>query len=104
MRKIVGEAIHQLFGGDIAGFLAAVGDAETLGGLARLLNGHIERLTELEREVITLLALDQEPVSLAELAAHMDGQVRRAEIIDTVQTLRRRSLLLLHPAFHRVSD
>jgi hypothetical protein len=40
------------------------------------------------------LALDQEPVSLAHLATHMDSHVRHAEIIETVQTLRRRSLVL----------
>jgi hypothetical protein len=93
--KIVGEAIRQLFGGDIAGFLDAVGDVASFGGLGRLLHSHIERLSGLEHKVITQLALDQEPVSLAQLATRMDSHVRRAEIIETVQTLRRRSLVLL---------
>jgi hypothetical protein len=93
--KIVGEAIRQLFGGDIASFLDAVGDAETIGGLARLLNSHLQRLSGLERKVITQLALDQEPLSLAQLATHMDSHVRRAEILESVQTLRQRSLVLL---------
>jgi transcriptional regulator with XRE-family HTH domain len=92
--KIVGEAIHRLFGGDITGFLDAVGDAATFGGVVRLLNSHIERLSGLEHKVITQLALDLEPVSLAQLASHMHSYVRRAELLATVQTLRRRSLVL----------
>jgi transcriptional regulator with XRE-family HTH domain len=92
--KIVGEAIRQLFGGDIVGFLDAVGDVATFGGVGRLLNSQVERLSGLEHKVITQLALDQEPVSLAHLATHMDSYVRRAEIIEAVQTLRRRSLVL----------
>jgi transcriptional regulator with XRE-family HTH domain len=92
--KIVGEAIRHLFAGDIAGFVDTVGDVTRFGGLGKLLNSHIERLSGLEHSVVTQLALDQEPLNLAQLATHMDSHVRRAEMIDTVQTLIRRSLIL----------
>ncbi|HKC74318.1 MAG TPA: WD40 repeat domain-containing protein, partial [Chloroflexota bacterium] len=87
--KIVGEAIGEVMGGDIAPFLEYAQETygAVFGGIRRLLDGQVERLSALERALFYWLAVEREPVGLAGLVADLGPGVARGE------ALGRRSLL-----------
>ncbi|MCB0186533.1 MAG: hypothetical protein KDE31_19830, partial [Caldilineaceae bacterium] len=89
--KLVADAIHQLFHGDIARFLRE----ETLifGSLRELLASQFRQLAPLARDVMVWLAIEREPVSVDTLAAALVTPVTRHELLATLQTLQRRSLI-----------
>jgi WD40 repeat protein/transcriptional regulator with XRE-family HTH domain len=92
--KVVGERIHQLFGGEIGAFLEEESSSVTVfGGIRRLLSEQIERGSPLQQEVLRTLAAQREPVRLTELLAEFGPVVGRGAVLDTVEALRRRSLL-----------
>jgi len=67
--KVVGESISQVFGGDIAMFLEQSGAGTVFGGIRRLLADQLERSSALEQEVLRVLAVERDPVTVAELIA-----------------------------------
>ena len=91
--KVVGESIRQVFDGDIGAFLDQTGSSAMLGGMRRLLSEQIERSSALEQRLLRVLAVEREPVSLAELIADMGPRVREAAVLGAVEALRRRSLV-----------
>ena len=90
--KVVGETIQQVFGGAIATFLNEVG-SPTFGGIRHLLDSQIERLSELEQNVLRWLAVEREPGTVADLARDLGSTVRRGPLVEAVEALRRRSLI-----------
>src|SRR6266851_3996008 len=76
--KVVGESIGQVFGGDIGMFLEQSGSGSVFGGIRRLLAEQIERSSALEQKLLRVLAVEREPVSLAELIADLGPRVRQA--------------------------
>ncbi|MBV9354879.1 MAG: NACHT domain-containing protein, partial [Chloroflexi bacterium] len=93
--KVVGETIRQVYGGEIGAFLAdAVANyGAVFGGIRRLLDVQVERLSTVEREVLKHLAVEREPVSLAELMRQMARTRSGGTVVEAVETLRRRSLI-----------
>jgi WD40 repeat protein/transcriptional regulator with XRE-family HTH domain len=91
--KVVGESIHDLFDGDIAGFLEQAGEQSIVGGIRRLLAEQIERSSELEQKLLRVLAVEREAVSLSELIGDLGPRVRPAAALEAVEALRRRSLV-----------
>jgi WD40 repeat protein/transcriptional regulator with XRE-family HTH domain len=93
--KIVGETIRQVFSGDIGAYLrdAIATYGAVFGGIRRLLDAQIERLSAVERDVLERLAIERESIRLAELAAQMAPNVGRNAVIQAIETLRRRSLV-----------
>jgi WD40 repeat protein/transcriptional regulator with XRE-family HTH domain len=93
--KIVGDRIHQVYGGDVAAFLvdAIARYGSVFGGIRRLLDAQTERLSTVERDILTRLAVGREPVSVADLAADMASIVGRRTVVEAVDTLRQRSLV-----------
>jgi hypothetical protein len=93
--KIVGETIRQVYNGDIAEFLtdASATFGTVFGGIRRLLDAQAERLSPVEQEVLTRLAVAREPINLAELTGEMAPSVSRSTVIEAIETLRRRSLV-----------
>jgi WD40 repeat protein/DNA-binding CsgD family transcriptional regulator/transcriptional regulator with XRE-family HTH domain len=89
--KIVSETIRQVFDADIAAFLQ--GAEPVFGGIRQLLDSQVARLSPAERSVVMWLAVDREPVSVADLVADLGGAVRRSAVVEAVEALRRRSLL-----------
>src|SRR5438270_3120466 len=65
--KVVGESIRQVFDGEITAFLDQTGSGSAFGGIRRLLAEQIERSSPLEQKLLRVLAVEREPVSLAEL-------------------------------------
>ena len=89
--KIVGETIRQVYDGDVAAFLedATTRYGTVLGGVRRLLDVQIERLSPMEGVVLNNLAVEREPISPAELARNVEPGVRRGDLIHAIETLRR---------------
>jgi hypothetical protein len=89
--KLVSEPIREVFGGDVAAFLAA-GDP-FFNGVGRLLDQQITRLSETEQDVLNWLALGREPMSIAELRAHSALPIGPREQLQALEALRRRQLI-----------
>src|SRR2546421_3476827 len=89
--NIVAETIVELFGGEIAPFLE---QGEVIFGSVReLLAEQFARLSSVEQTVLLWLAIMREPVSLEELLAVLVTPLSRAQVLEAVDGLRRRSLI-----------
>jgi WD40 repeat protein/transcriptional regulator with XRE-family HTH domain len=93
--KMVGETIRQVYDTDIAAFLrdAVAGYGTVFGGIRRLLDGQVERLSRVELDILTRLAIEREPISIAELAEDLPQTVDRRQLIEALENLRRRSVV-----------
>jgi WD40 repeat protein/transcriptional regulator with XRE-family HTH domain len=88
--RIVSEIIKDLFGGDLASFLA--GGAFVFGTMTDLLDEQWARLSRLEQGLLRWLAIVREPATLEELQAFLLVSEPR-EVLDAVDSLYRRSLI-----------
>jgi WD40 repeat protein/transcriptional regulator with XRE-family HTH domain len=91
--KVVGESIRQVFGGQIGAFLAESESDSVFGGIRRLLAEQFERSSPLEQNVLRLLAAEREPITLAELMADLGQRSGRGALVESIEALRRRSLV-----------
>ncbi len=91
--KVVGESIRQVFGGDIGAFLDDSESGTIFGGIRRLLAEQLQRSSPLEQEVLRVLAVEREPVTIVELLASLGSGGGRGVVLEAVEALRRRSLL-----------
>jgi WD40 repeat protein len=89
--KIVAGTIVELFGGAIAEFLA--GGELVFGSVRELLEVQFARLSAVEQTVLLWLAVLCEPVSLEVLLEVLATPLSRAQVMDAVEALRRRSLI-----------
>ena len=89
--KIVAETIVELFGGEIAPFLEQ-GEV-VFGSVRALLDEQFARLSADEQTVLLWLAILREPVSIEELLAALATPLPRAQVLEAVEALRRRSLI-----------
>jgi WD40 repeat protein len=94
--KVTRQTIQQVFGGDIAAFIAYV--KETYGtavrGIRRLMDAQVElRLSAVELHVLRWLAIEREPVTFAELMTDLGPGTARGAIVEALESLRRRSLV-----------
>ena len=91
--KLVGETVHERFGGDIRPFLENAGAGGMFESMRRLLAEQVERGSALEQQVLRVLAVEREPVSLARLLAALGSRVGHGAVLEAVETLWRRSLV-----------
>jgi len=89
--RLVSEPVREIFGGDIAAFLE--GEECVLGEISDLLEQQFLRLSPAERDVIYWLAIEHSEVSLETLQEDMHGLIGRRVLIETLDALRRRSLV-----------
>jgi WD40 repeat protein/transcriptional regulator with XRE-family HTH domain len=89
--KIVAETIVELFGGEIAEFLA--GGELVFGSVRELLDEQFARLSAVEQTVLLWLAILREPVSIEELLSMLGAPLPRVQVLEAVEALRRRSLI-----------
>ncbi|MEZ2320939.1 MAG: NB-ARC domain-containing protein [Microcoleus sp.] len=87
--KIVATMIQDLFNGSLSEFLSD--DPLFLGDLESLLHQPFNRLSESEKQVMSWLASETAPVSLAKLPDNM--QLSRSQFLKVMQSLGRRSLV-----------
>ena len=89
--KIVATSIQSLFDGDIALFLAE--DTLVFNGLQRLLEQQLNRLTDLEQNVMYWLAINREWTSIQELVDDIQPSTSRMQVLETLESLSWRSLI-----------
>jgi WD40 repeat protein/transcriptional regulator with XRE-family HTH domain len=88
---IVAETIADLFGGAIEPFLSA--GTILFGSITHLLEEQWERLSALEQTLLSWLAIQREPVSIADLNALLVARLAHGQVLEAVDGLRRRSLV-----------
>ncbi|MEM7759907.1 MAG: NB-ARC domain-containing protein [Cyanobacteria bacterium P01_A01_bin.40] len=92
--KIVASAIADWFDGNIAEFLEILEqDFFLFDDLDRLLGEQFQRLSAREQEIMYWLAINREPISIAELTADLVTKESPSEIIQAIASLQRRSLI-----------
>src|SRR5919202_437710 len=92
--KIVACAIQDFFEANIANFLECLQQGTLVFGDVRDLIAHqIDRLSNLEQQVMYWLAINREPVTLPELRADFVPQVSLADLLEALSSLERRCLL-----------
>jgi hypothetical protein len=74
--KMVAPTIRDFFDGSIANFLECLQQGTSVfGDIRDLLARQIDRLSDLEQQVMYWLAIDREPITLSELRANFVPQV-----------------------------
>ena len=93
--KMVAPIIQDFFNSSISKFLEVFKqDTFIFDDIRNLLNGQIERLSNLEEEVMYWLAINREPVSFSELQADfICNNISASEILEALASLGRRSLI-----------
>ncbi|MBW4543044.1 MAG: NACHT domain-containing protein [Symplocastrum torsivum CPER-KK1] len=89
--KIIATTIKEVFDGNIQNFLA--NGSVIFGRVRDLLDQQLNRLSDLEQEVMYWLAINREPVSVLELREDIVSLKSPPKLIDAVQSLVRRSLI-----------
>ncbi|MBG1265090.1 NB-ARC domain-containing protein [Nostoc sp. WHI] len=88
--NIVSTSIRELFDGNISDFLEQ--DTAITCGIYNLLEQQFNRLSHLEKQIMYWLAINQEQTSLQELQEDIIPPVTRTELLEAVESLKRRSL------------
>jgi hypothetical protein len=91
--RFVGDAIREVFRGDIAEFLEQVPGEAAFGGVRRLLESQLERLSVAEWELVRVLALAGKPVSFTTLASEQNRRLGSSGLLEAIEMLRYRSLI-----------
>lgn len=90
--KIISASIQELFDGSIADFLAQ--GTAIFGDIRELLQLQFRRLSELEKEILYWLAINREPISLADLRDDMVSSLPQPMLLEALESLKRRSLCI----------
>lgn len=92
--KMVASVIQDCFDGQIADFLDCLQQGISVFGDVRdLLAQQINRLSDLEQQVMYWLAIDREPVTLSELRADFIPKISLGDLLEALTSLERRSLI-----------
>ena len=92
--KIVATTIYNLFNNTIAEFLAQIKQQTAVyGDIRTLLDQQFERLSNLEKRVMYWLAINRDPVSLADLRNDIPIPESSMRLLEAVESLSRRSLI-----------
>ena len=90
--KIVVTTIAELFGGSVSAFLKQ--DTIVYGDIYDLLDEQFERLSVSEQEIINWLAIACSPLSFIQLQSNIILPLNTAELIEALESLLRRSLIV----------
>jgi WD40 repeat protein len=94
--KVVAATIKDLFGGNITEFLQQ--EQAVFGDIRDLLDQQFNRLSDLEQEIMYWIAIAREPVSLNRLRENLVFQVLPSKLLESVESLSRRSLIVKNEA------
>ncbi|MFN6462082.1 MAG: NB-ARC domain-containing protein [Nostoc sp. DedVER02] len=90
--KIVCSTIQEVFGSNISEFISC--DISVLfGDIRNLLEQQFNRLSSLEKEILYWLGINCKPTSFVELQADIISTTSQPELIEALESLRRRSLI-----------
>ncbi|RCJ19774.1 hypothetical protein A6S26_03275 [Nostoc sp. ATCC 43529] len=92
--KIVASSIRDFFDGNISQFLEISQQGTFIfDDIRDLLDQQFHRLTTLEREIMYWLAINREPISLAQLQADFVAHIPPRELLESLSSLQRRSVI-----------
>ncbi|NEU76206.1 hypothetical protein PI95_027690 [Hassallia byssoidea VB512170] len=90
--KTIATTIQDLFNGNITDFIGqsslVIGDI-----FSHILNQHFERLSDLEKTILYWLAIEYQPISLAQLKSNLGVKVSCSELLAALESLGRRCLI-----------
>ncbi|MFW9261927.1 NB-ARC domain-containing protein [Nostoc sp. CALU 546] len=90
--KIVCNTIQEVFGSNISEFISC--DISVLfGDIRNLLEQQFNRLSNLEKEILYWLGINCKPTSFGELQADIISTTSQPQLIEALESLRRRSLI-----------
>jgi WD40 repeat protein len=89
--KIISTSIRDLFNGNIVQFLQQ--GSGVFNGLQKLLTKQLQRLSVLEQAILYWLAINSEPVSVAQLLEDLVPEPTQAKLLGALESLKRRSLI-----------
>jgi WD40 repeat protein/DNA-binding SARP family transcriptional activator len=89
--KLVAQTVQDLFGNDIASFLAT--EAPIFDDIRSVLDQQFARLSPLEQELLIWLAVEREPISIQSLRDNLVDAGSPRAFLEALRGLRRRSLL-----------
>lgn len=90
--KVITTMIQEVFNGNVANFLKQ--NTLVLGDRLRtLLKQQVNRLSDLEKEVVYWLMIEGEPVSLSRLQANLLLPPTRSQLLEVLASLKRRGLI-----------
>lgn len=94
--NLVADPIRELFGGDLAAFLAT--DDVFFTGVGKLLEQQLARLTPLEQQIVYWLAIERDLVPLDVLLARVGESVAQSDVFNALASLSRRMQIERSPA------
>lgn len=94
--KIAATTIQEVFGGDVAQFLAQ--GTAVFGDISDLLEQQFNRLTPFEQQVMLWLAIAREALSLADLGIYMLPLATPRDLLEALESLQQRSLIEISPS------
>jgi len=89
--KIISTTIQELFGGSVTDFLGY--DTLVIGDINDLLYQQFQRLSELEKDIMYSLAIEQEPVPLSKLIKQLFIPTSLSDLLAALDSLSQRSLV-----------
>ncbi|MBD0263474.1 MAG: hypothetical protein ICV78_12345 [Tolypothrix sp. Co-bin9] len=89
--KIVATTILDVFNGNISHFLKH--NTSVFGSIREILDQQFSRLSDLEKNIMYWLAVNREPVSLAELQSDIISLILPQQLLEALESLLRRSLV-----------
>ncbi len=89
--KIIATTIGELFAGDVSEFMAQ--GTTVFGSIHDLLSQQFYRLSALEKDLIYWLAINREPVTLAELRDDLVLPISSMKLLEALNSLTRRNLI-----------
>jgi WD40 repeat protein/class 3 adenylate cyclase len=97
--KIIAAAIRDLLDSNVASFLDYLNQGKFLfADIRDILDRQLNRLSELEKEVMYWLAIAREPMDLQELQSDLLSPESKRHLMDTLKSLKRRSMIEVTPS------
>jgi WD40 repeat protein len=90
--RLVAQTVREVFDGDLHTFLAA--EAPIFGDISAVLDQQIARLSPIEHELLTWLAIEREPTSVLALRANLVSPGPPRAAVEALHALLRRSLVV----------
>lgn len=92
--KMVASGVQELADGDIAELIPYLQQGMfQFGDINNLLQRQFQRLSETEQQVMYWLAINRDPISIAELETDINSEILKRQLLAAVQSLGRRSLI-----------
>ena len=89
--KIIATSIVQLFAGNVSEFLAQ--GTTIFNGIGKLLETQIDRLSEFDRTIVFWLAIEREPMTIAQLREDILPEPSLSRLLESLENLKHRSLV-----------